>query len=102
MRFLKVEELKIFLTFFILYSLFIHWVGWNEDTRLLAAISIIEKNTFDINAYANFTGDRILVNGKFYSDKAPGISLFLSSIYFIFKTSLEEHFGSNKYVLLYI
>ena len=100
MGFLKVEELKIFLTFFILYSLFIHWVGWNEDTRLLTAISIIEKNTFDINTYANFTGDRILVNGKYYSDKAPGISLFLSSIYFIFKTYFGEQFGTNKYVLV--
>jgi 4-amino-4-deoxy-L-arabinose transferase-like glycosyltransferase len=100
MKFLKVEELKIFLTFFILYSLFIHWVGWNEETRLLAAISIIEKNTFDINAYANFTGDRILVNGKYYSDKAPGISLFLSPIYFIFKISFKDQFGNNKYVLV--
>jgi 4-amino-4-deoxy-L-arabinose transferase-like glycosyltransferase len=100
MRFLKVEELKIFLSFFILYSLFIHWVGWNEDTRLLTAISIIEKNTFDINTYANFTGDRILVNGKYYSDKAPGISLFLSPIYFIFKISFKDQFGNNKYVLV--
>jgi len=100
MKFLKFEELKIFLTFFILYSLFIHWVGWNEDTRLLAAISIIEKNTLDINAYANFTGDRILVNGKYYSDKAPGISLFLSPIYFIFKVSFRDEFGNNKYVLV--
>jgi len=100
MRSLKTEDLKIFLTFLIIYSLFIHWVGWNENTRLLVAISIIEKNTFDISAYANFTGDRILVDGKYYSDKTPGISLFLSPIYFIFKTSLKEYFGSNKYVLV--
>jgi 4-amino-4-deoxy-L-arabinose transferase-like glycosyltransferase len=100
MRLLKNEDLKIFLTFLIIYSLFIHWVGWNEETRLLTAISIIEKNTFDINSYANFTGDRILVDGKYYSDKSPGISLFLSPIYFIFKASLKEYFGSNKYVLV--
>jgi 4-amino-4-deoxy-L-arabinose transferase-like glycosyltransferase len=92
----KVDDLKLFLTFFIIYSIFVHWVGWNEESRLLLAISIVDSNSFDINKYKDFTGDRLLINGNYYSDKPPGISFFLSPIYYIFRNLINEQFGENK------
>jgi hypothetical protein len=78
------EELKVFLTFFILYSFFIHLIGWNENTRIILARILVEKNKFEIDEYANFTGDRIFFDGHFYSDKPPAVSFFTMLPYSLF------------------
>jgi hypothetical protein len=96
------EKIRIFLTFFIIYSLFIHWVGWNEQSRLLTAISIVDQKSLDINMYHNFTGDKISIKNSYYSDKPPGISFFLSSIYFFIENLSNERFYDNSkdYILV--
>jgi hypothetical protein len=83
-------EFRLFLTFFILYTLFIHWIGWNEESRLVLTRAIVEENSFIINSFANMTGDRVKSGNNIYSDKAPAISTFLSSIYLLLKTSFPQ------------
>jgi hypothetical protein len=83
-------EIKLFLTFFILYALFIHWVGWNEESRLVLTRAIVEENSFIINSFANMTGDRVKSGNNIYSDKAPLISVFLSPIYLLLKASFPQ------------
>jgi hypothetical protein len=95
MKYLSGIEFKIFLTFFIIYSLFAHWVGWNEQSRLLQAIAIVDVWKLDITEYANFTGDRSYFNGKYYSDKAPGISFLLSPIYLFSKFVTNDKYSPN-------
>jgi hypothetical protein len=72
------KNLKIFLTFLLIYSLFVHWVGWNEETRYLLSKAIFFENRFEIDSYYNLTGDRAFYNGHYYSDKPPGIALITS------------------------
>lgn len=88
-------ELKLFLTFFIFYTFFLHIVGWNEQTRILLAITIVENNSFELSYYKDLTGDRIFYKEKYYSDKAPGSSFFIVPIYFLFKTLYGSYIPSD-------
>jgi len=102
MKFLNSNEIKIFLTCFFIYSLFIHWVGWNEQSRLLPAASLVDKGEIKIDDYAHLTGDRIYYGGHFYSDKAPGTSFLLIPIYSLSKfltNDLYQPTGENKIFL---
>jgi hypothetical protein len=85
MKLLNKRELKIFFTFFIIYSFFIHWVGWNENSRLALIRAIVDEGRFEIDSYANQTTDRAFFNEHYYSDKDPGLSLVAMPIYAIWK-----------------
>ena len=63
------REVKIFLTFFIIYSFFIHWSGWNENSRLDLTKSLVEEGKFEIGTYKINTGDRSIYSKHYYSDK---------------------------------
>ncbi len=76
-------EFKIFLSFFIIYIFFIHWVGWNEESRIALTEAIVKENKIEIDTYSNFTGDRAIYKGHYYSDKAPGTSFLASFVYLI-------------------
>ena len=84
LSFLDKKEIKLFLTFFILYSFFVHWVGWNEETRITLTKTIISEHRFEIDTYANFTGDRSLYRDHYYIDKAPGSSFMALPLYSFF------------------
>jgi hypothetical protein len=96
----KNMELKLFLSFFIIYSLFSHWIGWNEYSRLFPAISIVDKNKISINEYANFTGDIIVVNGNTFSDKPPAAYFYLTPFYLIFKSLFKDEFDIKNKTLI--
>ena len=48
---------------------------WNPVSRLDLTRAIVERGTLSIDAYASSTGDRALVNGQWFTDKAPMPSL---------------------------
>jgi hypothetical protein len=60
---------------FLSYAYFYQAGGWNQNSRFALIRAILERHTLQIDAYALHTGDRSVVNGHFYSDKAPGASL---------------------------
>lgn len=72
--FLEWKETKLIITLFVVYFLFMHWVGWNEESRISLAKSISREGELHIDTYANFTGDRSFYKGHYYSEKAPGTS----------------------------
>jgi len=74
-------EVKIFLTLFLLYSFFIYWATWNEDTRFFLTRAIVDENRFEIDTWYNQTGDRAFYDGHYYSDKDPGLSYLASPVY---------------------
>lgn len=107
-NYLNSKEIKIFLTFFIIYIYFVHWVGWNEDSRFDLTRAIVEEHRFDIDSYANNTGDRAFYNGHFYSDKAPGASFLAVPVYATYKSfyynllsreSVRSFGPSDEYVI---
>jgi hypothetical protein len=57
------------------YAYFYQGGGWNQNSRFALVRAMTERDTLQIDAYREATGDRAVWNGHFYSDKAPGVSL---------------------------
>jgi len=101
---LNKRELKIFITFFLIYLYFITWDGWNEDSGFSLTKAIIGENRFEISNYANYTGDRLFYKGNYYSSKFPGEPFLSVPIYAAFNflysnlpTYFTNHYtGDNK------
>ena len=89
-------EVKIFLTLFLLYSFFIYWATWNEDTRFFLTRAIVDENRFEIDTWYNQTGDRAFYDGHYYSDKDPGVSLLATPLYYILRKISPLIFGSTN------
>lgn len=85
-------EIKLFIFFFFVYSLFIHWAGWNEYSRLDLTRAIVDEGRFEIDAYQNNTGDSAYYKGHYYSDKAPGMSFLGAPVYFLAKQAFNDRY----------
>jgi len=100
------NEVKIFLSLFLLYLLFVQWYGWNEESNFALTRAIAEEKRFEIDSFANQTGDRAIFSGHYYSDKDPGLSFLASPVYTIWKFAYNfspenfksEHTASEEYV----
>jgi hypothetical protein len=56
------------------YAYFYQAGGWNQNSRFALVRAIVEGGTIRIDAYHRATGDKVVVGGHFYTDKAPGQS----------------------------
>lgn len=56
------------------YGYFYEGGGWNQNTRFALVRAIIEERTLRIDTYAENTGDKAVLNGRVFADKAPGAS----------------------------
>ncbi|MDP2926338.1 MAG: glycosyltransferase family 39 protein [Nanoarchaeota archaeon] len=108
MRFLTKTEWKIFLIFWIIFSVFAASDRWNDNASLDLTRAIVDEHRFEIDSYANNTGDRAYYNGHYYSDKVPGTALLAVPLYQAYKivfgkipyhNSLDEDNPSWKYQL---
>jgi hypothetical protein len=102
MQFSK-KELKIVLTFFVIYIIFIHWSSYNEFSLLDLTKSIINERRLDIDIYYNDTTDRSFYNNHYYSNKAIGVPFLASPIYATWKFIYHNLFtqsisSSNNYL----
>jgi hypothetical protein len=68
------RALLIGVVIFVSYAYFYQGGGWNQNSRFDLVRAVIERRTLRIDAYCNNTGDRALVSGHYYSDKAPGLA----------------------------
>ena len=55
--------------------------GSNETVRFATTVRLIENGTVELGPYAARTNDVATYHGRFYNDKAPGVSLLLAPIY---------------------
>jgi hypothetical protein len=55
--------------------------GWNENTRFDLVRAIVDDHSIAIDRFHANTGDKASYGGHFYSDKAPGLSLFAVPLY---------------------
>jgi hypothetical protein len=60
---------------FLTYALFLQPPDWNSVSHIAVALSIVQDGTLSIDRFQEFTGDTAYFNGKFYSNKAPGMTL---------------------------
>jgi hypothetical protein len=65
-------------------------VSWNDISRVAAIESLSERGTWMIEESAWFeqTGDKVLLNGKFYSDKMPLMSWVAAGVYGVIRQGM--------------
>ncbi len=61
----------LFIAFFVPFTYFNHNDGWNQAVRIAELHAIVVKQTVQIDAYHEITGDKALIDGHYYSEKAP-------------------------------
>jgi hypothetical protein len=57
------------------------WQDWNQNSRFDLTRALVEQHTVNIDAYVANTGDYAELDGHFYTDKAPGLSLIAAPVY---------------------
>jgi hypothetical protein len=65
----------VFVSLFVPFAYFNHSDGWNQGARLAELHAIVLKGTVRLDAYHEITGDKALIDGHYYSEKAPVIVL---------------------------
>ena len=55
--------------------------GWNQLSRALPLVSLVEEGTLQIDAHHQLTGDKALIDGHYYSDKAPAATFLALPAY---------------------
>jgi hypothetical protein len=58
--------------------------GANTWSRVATAKVLVEQGTFSVDVVPSIFGnvDKVLINGRFYSDKPPGLALLAAGIYY--------------------
>jgi hypothetical protein len=91
----NIMALKLFITFFILYTFFIHWTGWDENSRFALTKALSQEKRVEIDSFYIITGDRAYFNNHYYTDKAPGISFISVPIYSFLKYFYDNFFSDE-------
>ena len=63
----------VFLSLFVPFAYFNHSDGWNQGARLAELHAIALQGTLQIDTYHEITGDKAVIDGHYYSEKAPAI-----------------------------
>ncbi len=63
------------------YAYFVGAPAWNQNSRFALTRAFVERLSTDIDPHHHTTGDKSYRQGHFYSDKAPGVSLFSAAPY---------------------
>lgn len=87
----NLDSLKLFALFFLLFTIFSHTIGDNENSRIDTTISIVENNQLNINNLHNNTGDKAYIDGNYYSEKPPMPSLLAIPSYVL----VDLYFGGS-------
>lgn len=71
--------------------------GWNEASRMALTQSVVEQHTLTIDqSEFSKTGDKVYINGHFYSDKPAIPSLLASLVYFpLYHLGQDLSYGWN-------
>jgi len=78
-------ELKLFITFFLVFALTADYLNWNENSRIDLTMAIVEEGRVTIDSFYENTGDRAYYEGHYYSDKAPGMSFLAVPSYLVYR-----------------
>ena len=82
----------IFLALFVPFAYFNHNDGWNQGVRIAELHAIVVKGTLRIDDYLAYTGDRALIDGHYYSEKAPAM-VFFALPSFALTVAVQKLFG---------
>lgn len=71
--------------------------SWNDQSHIAAIESFVERGTWAIDgsAWVGQTGDKVFLQGRFYSDKMPLLSLVGAGVYAILHYGFGGSLASN-------
>ena len=73
-----------FVAVLMLSSFYIDWSSnWNAASRMALPLSLALERRWEIDSYADFTGDKATINGHYYSDKGPLPGLLLTPVLYV-------------------
>jgi hypothetical protein len=91
MKLRKKVEIKIFLSFFIIYSFFAQWNDiWDFNSSFSLLKAIVEENRIEIDTYHITTEVKSYYKGHYYTSIAPGISFLMASFYALYKGLITD------------
>jgi hypothetical protein len=70
----RAPSVLLFLLLLLPYAYFNDGTGWNQRSRLAELHAVVIQRSVNIDFYHEVTGDKALVNGHYYSEKAPAIA----------------------------
>lgn len=71
---MRASLVLLFLSLWIPFAYFNHSDGWNQDSRFAELHAIVLQGTVRLDAYHERTGDKAVIDGHYYSEKAPVIT----------------------------
>jgi len=83
----KISPKRRFLTVFVLVNLFLSVFfidkcnNWNSVSRALPIMAYFEQGNFQLDKYHHLTGDISYINGHYYTDKAPMVTMLVFPFY---------------------
>ena len=72
---MRAPSTLLFVLLLLPYAYFNDGSGWNQRSRLAELHSVVLERTLSIDRYHEVTGDKALIDGHYYSEKAPATAL---------------------------
>jgi hypothetical protein len=81
--FFRFEGLLLLLTLAVAFFGALPGSSWNDGSRLATVESLVDYHTWQIDqsVFQPHTGDKLYINGHFYSDKSPVLALPMAAVY---------------------
>lgn len=95
------DLVRIFAVLFLIFAIFSHTIGENENSRIDTTAAIVEEKTFSIDSFHNNTEDKIRINNSYYSDKPPLSALAAVPSYFIVDHYFDRPLRDDPYLSNY-
>lgn len=92
----RIFLLSVFGILFFAYAYINQGHGWNQNARLDTLHVLVEEKTFSIDSYHANTGDKVMFNGRYYSEKAPGIVAIALPVFAVSKALLHMFAVDSK------
>lgn len=79
---LSKKEFRLFLTFFLIFSLFVHWNdAWDFNSSFALIKAVVEEGKFEIDSYHQTTEAKFLFQKHYYTTMYPGLTFLISWVY---------------------
>ena|GEM_PF-4968997 len=95
-------EIKLFITFFILFSYFSQWNDiWDFNSSFDLTRAIVEENRIEIDSYHTNTQTKSYYQGHYYTPISPFLSFVTTWIYFIIKQFTTSIFTQEFLIVVF-
>lgn len=95
---LNTNSFRLFLLCMVTYGFFSSIDNPNIISRVALTLAIVQRQELTIDPLARFTVDKAVVNGSYYSDKAPGLSLMAVPAAYVVATIFDRDDSGKAWV----